>query len=764
MRRFVGGVIRHRRWVLLGCALLTALAAASLSRVKLGSSFAKMFLGENPAFSEYSALAERFGSDQILLIGVDDPEFLTPAGQARLRAALEPVRALPGVARARSVLDAARLEPGPLLPRVVNVAQLAAAEPERADALREALAKDPLAGGLLVGRDGQSHAVVIELTADDERSTADIPVLVGEVLAAFHAQYPPDAVHQAGLPAQVTEVLRQTIQAIAITTPLVALVLLISVWVLFGRPWPALVSLGVAAIAVVWSLGFAVALDRNLHVLTATVPGVILIIAFSDIVHLCSAYLLELDEQETQEQAVLAACSEVGRACLFTSLTTCVGFLCLSLVPVPVFRVLGVVLGFGVGAALLLAVTLVPILFSLLPPPRPLKATAAGPQRLIERGLGVSERLALRRPRTVVLAFAVVAAGAIWGASGLTIETDFNARLTPDNRIRQDGEWFAARFRGVSSAQLYLQAPTPEAARDPAWLAQVLRFQRAAADVPGVESVSSLLDVLTFVHRATPAGQETPDLPDDPRALGPLLQVVLSATPPDELRPLFDAEEGRLRLLVALDGHAMRESAGTCRALEALAAEHGLAQIHATGLLPLFGEFLDEVVRAQQEGLGISIVTIALLMTLGLRSLRVGLVSMVPNLLPLGVVAACLGVAWAQVDSDAISLTFVALGIGVDDTIHFLVRLRFEQRGGGTREAAIQRTFAFAGRGIVITTLILSLGFLPFLLSDYFYMRMLGSLLPLCFVVALLADVLLIPALVQLGWIDFTPKSASSPA
>ena len=127
---------------------------------------------------------------------------------------------------------------------------------------------------------------------------------------------------------------------------------------------------------------------------------------------------------------------------------------------------------------------------------------------------------------------------------------------------------------------------------------------------------------------------------------------------------------------------------------------------------------------------------------------------MLPNLFPLLVVVACLALTWEQVDSDCIALTFVALGIGVDDTIHFLTRLRLEA-GRAEIGEAITRTFAYAGRGIVMTTAILALGFLPLLTSDYFLMRMFGSLLPLCMVVALLADLLLVPAFARLGWLRF---------
>ena len=106
---------------------------------------------------------------------------------------------------------------------------------------------------------------------------------------------------------------------------------------------------------------FAVILDPEINVLLASVPAIAMVICFSDIIHLCSAYLHELGRGFEKDEAILSAASDVGVACLFTSVTTFVGFISLMFVPTPAFRQLGAVLGFGVASALMLALTLVPI-------------------------------------------------------------------------------------------------------------------------------------------------------------------------------------------------------------------------------------------------------------------------------------------------------------------------------------------------------------------------------------------------------------------
>ncbi|HBP20887.1 MAG TPA: hypothetical protein DEA08_24245 [Planctomycetes bacterium] len=763
MEGFVRFILRRRVPILALCALLTLAGVASLSRAVLASSLGELFLGEDPGFARYQVLSERFSSDEILALGISDPELFEPPGTQRLEATVADLRSLSSVRRVYSLLDAAYLEPGPLLPQPRRYLEQALAEPGQADALRERLRADPLVGGLLISRDGQSAAILVELDPAATESAEGIPDLVAEILARVGKRYRAGQVHAAGMPAMVAEVFRQTFWALAVTTPLVGLVLLLSVWALFGRLWPAAVSLGVAAVAVIWTLGVAVAIDPHLNVMMGAVPAVILIISFSDIVHLCSAYLMELGvEGHDKEAAILASATEVGRACLFTSITTFVGFFCLSFLPVPVFRVLGVVLGLGVGVALLLAVTLVPILFSLLPEPAPLRQSGARRglterlQGLLDGALARCERLAVGKPWLVIGGFFLVTLLSIWGASRLRIETDFKARLRPSNPVRQDQEWFLRNFLAADALHVYVKAPSPDQLEDPAWLARVAAFQRAVLQVEGVRGASSVIDALVVLHRATrPLPPPDAGFPEDPRRVSGLLRLAKLAKD-DQLRGVLDQEEGRLRVVVYPAGTGMRTNAEIGREIEALAKQHLSGdEVETTGLMVLFGDFLDVVVAAQQDGLLISCVTIALLMMFGLGSLRVGLVSMLPNLMPLAVLGACLGLFWDAVDSDTIALSYIALGIGVDDTIHFLVRYRLESRRPGPASEAIGRTFSFAGRGIVMTTLILSCGFLPFLISDYFFMRMLGTLLPLCFVVALLADILWIPAMAQVGWLSF---------
>ena len=198
-------------------------------------------------------------------------------------------------------------------------------------------------------------------------------------------------------------------------------------------------------------------------------------------------------------------------------------------------------------------------------------------------------------------------------------------------------------------------------------------------------------------------------------------------------------------------------SYGTGRKVETL-AESLLEQsitVHATGMTSLLGGFLDDIFRGQKRGVLFAVLTIMLMMSLMFKSFKIGLWSMIPNILPLLALGGYVGYFWEATDSDTIIIAMIAIGIGVDDTIHFLTRLKFESARTKDPILAIKQTLHFSGRAMVITTLILAVGFMPFLLSDYFSIRIFGGLLPFTLIVALLADILLVPAMVKLGFIRF---------
>ena len=759
METYIRFVIRHRVAVLAFLAVLTALAGWSLSQGVMATSLGTLFLGESPEYVRYKDRVAEFGGDNLIIIGYESADLLDVEGLDALARAVERIRTLDDVSRVESVLDAAQISGADGAVRITNYADTARGQPAQAGVLLERLRADPLYRDLVVSGDGTAGAVVVELPVDDSRPVEREPLIVAGILEALEAEgFAAEQLHRTGVVSLVAEVMHQAVVNITKIFPATALVLLIVVWLLFRRLWPALITSGVGAISVLWTMGFSVLLDRNINIMVALVPAVMLIVSFSDVIHLCSAYLLECERTDDREEAILRAGTDVGRACLYTSLTTFAGFVSLSLIPAPVFRMMGLVLGFGVATALLLAMTIAPILFSMMPKPRPWRGNRSLVLRGLDHLLGAIQGLALGRPRRVVAGFAIFIAVAVYGTLQVEIDTSFQERLSDDNEVTRDTRWFEDRFAGSGTLEVYVDAPDGRDLLDPETLGAMAAYQDALTALPGVDRATSLVDVLRRVHGAMDPGRPAGELPGDRKRIADYMLLLEMSGEDVGLDRLVDFDRGSGRMILRVEqGMHVRASYDLGRSAEALAATHLPAgsAVEATGAFFLIGGWPDEIIAGQKRGLGLAFLSILVMMAIALRSIGAGLWSMIPNVLPLLVLGGFAGLFWDKTDSDTMAIGMIAIGIGVDDTIHFLMRLRLESQRTDDLQEALRRTFHFSGRAIVITTLVLVAGFSPFLMSDYLTVQYFGNLLPMCLVAALAADLLLVPALATLGLFRF---------
>ncbi len=795
MDRFIQTIIRHPRAALAVWLLLTLAAGSVLTQAVISASMGRLFFGESPAYAAYIDRAQAFGYDEAIVVGVADVDPLAPDTLRRLQQVVRRLRpaataadpdfgdgladdgfgapaappstapaataaplATPELAwirRIHSVLSAERVRRAGDALHVAPYGDAALADPSQAPALLAELTADPLYGGRLVGTGGQHLAVVLELVPNPNRAEERLPRLIDAVLAAFvDAGFARAQLHLVGQPVMMAAMVAQTQRNLQAILPITALVLLGSVFLLFRRLWPALIAGAVAFTGVIWTMAVAVLIDPHISVMHSIAPGVILIVASSDVIHLCSAYLNELGHGRTQTDAIRASASEVGTACVYTSATTFLGFVALSFVPTPVFRQLGVILGAGVAFSLLIAVTVAPACFALMPAPAPWRSgTASTLQRGVDRLLGGAAGLVARRPRAMVAAWGVVLALSVAGLAQLNIETRVADRFGDDDAVTVDKQWFEAAFAPAAQLDLLVDTGHPGGALEGAFVTALAALEARLAERADIEAVFSITDVWTRVHRAlAPPGAPLPTT----REAFAQYALLFELGGADTLAQLMDFERQRVMVSLRLADDGVRAAwrTGLAAADEAQAALGPGITVTPSGILSLVGEWIDAILDGQRRGLAFSFLIIALMMMWALRSPWAGLWSMLPNLLPLLMLAGVVGAAQDATDSDTLVLAMLAIGIGVDDTIHFLVRYRIERQRAPDPQAALVRTFDFAGRAIVMTTVVLTLGFLPFALTDYYSTQVLGTLLPLTLVFALLADVLLVPALALLGPLD----------
>ena len=322
-------------------------------------------------------------------------------------------------------------------------------------------------------------------------------------------------------------------------------------------------------------------------------------------------------------------------------------------------------------------------------------------------------------------------------------------------RIAQS--FFDETFSGSSGFNIYIQTGKKGGVLEEDFFARLMAFEKEVEEHEHVFRMISLVDLMKTTHDGI-VGKGGKVFEPNSNALAQIM-LLLEMPGPESMGDIIDFNRQSIRLtLITKDRGAVAESELRDEIAILSKKYFSKEEVDLLGISPMLGSWIDEIVEGQKTGVFASLFLISILLMFAFRSFRVGLLSMIPNVFPLLAILGFVGFAWEVMDSDTLIILMIAVGIGVDDTIHFLARLKYERDQGAEKHEAIKATFEFAGLGILITTFVFVVGFLPMIQADYFVVEAMGYLLPLCFVAAFLADVLLLPAMIQLGWIDFKQK------
>ena len=767
MERYFAFVLRHRYGTLVCLLLVTVFFVAQYPRGRLATDVTQMFVDDPAIVDRYKRAVREFGSDEIIVVAFDAMDLFTVEGLRRLEQAVQVLEELPEVERALAVVSADRIKGTEDALIVRPYLDGLEETPEGVAALRAELAGHPLYRDLLISRDGQTAAVIIELTVSDGRPSESMVGLCAAIDAVLKAHgIGPQGRHQLGFPVNVAETILASQFNMARVFPLALVTVFLVGWALFRALWPTLLTLGVSMLAVVWVMGFAILISPDVNILVTITPVVILVLSFADVIHLTNTYITTVTDGVPKERAVLQTAADVGPACLFTSLTTMLGFASFASVPAQIMRQFAVVLGFGTGAALFIAVTLVPVLFAIFPAPEPRrKGLAAAHGSPIDRLLRLCETAVHRRPGSIIALSAAVAAACFYTASRLHVEVNFVHRFPPTHPVRVAHEFVQARLANANAAEIIIDTGAPDGVFDPAFLTAVREVQRQVIALPDVDSALTLTDLLAVIHHEMNAGQTPPGALPATRELVAQYILLYSFGGEDDLGRFVNFDRSRIRMAVRLRGNGMQETHDATNAILAI-AERTLppgAHASATGLMVIFGDVLQMLIRMQIRGLMTAAVTITAVFVIAFRSLRVALWAMVANFLPLLMFLGTIHWFDDHFDTDYIVIACVCLGIAVDDTIHFLNRYRLELRHtGGRVDESLHRTFEHTGKPIVQTTLIIILGFGAFNFCSYAIARAFGLMLGCTLVWALLADLLLLPVLIRAGLLRMAGTRASA--
>ncbi|MDB4433179.1 efflux RND transporter permease subunit [bacterium] len=524
---------------------------------------------------------------------------------------------------------------------------------------------------------------------------------------------------------------------------------------LFRRPSGTLLPLFVVLLSLLTTLGLVPLMGISIQLPTQILPAFLMAVGVGDSVHILAIFYQQLRRGMGKEDAVAFSLGHSGLAVLMTTATTAgalLSFVAAELAPI---ARLGILAPIGVTLALIYTLALLPALLAVFPI-REDRPGASAPMAFLDRLLVGFGNLSTRRPWAVVAVFSAVLIWAALGAAQLRFSHNPLGWFPTDHELPRDTLLLNRELRGAITMEVLFDTGRENGLQDPALLRDLDEIEKLNETLRQgdiyVGKTISLVDILKEINQAL--NENRPEFYAIPRDRLLVAQELLlfENSGSDDLEDVVDSQfrVGRMTLkLPWTDAIAYPDF------IETVKRRYGeivgdAAEITVTGRVPLLSRTFKALVRSMARSYVIAFLVIAPLMILLLASFKWGLVSMIPNLTPILITLGVMG--WFDFPLDGFTLLIgsVAIGLAVDDTIHFMHNFRRNyDRGGSAREAVLE-TLQTTGQALLFTTLVLCTGFFIFMLGTMRSVFAFGFLTGLALALAFLADVALASALVTL--------------
>lgn len=752
-KAFFDSVIRLR-WLVILCTLLLVAAIGSGGRFLVFSNDYRMFFSEeNPQLRAFEALQDTYTKNDNVLFVVAPKD-----GRVFTRETLSTVEWLtneswqiPYSIRVDSVTNFQHTsaDGDDLLVRDLVMDAHEFSDPELREAERVAV-NEPLLRDRLVSPSAHVTGVNVTIQLPGQKLTEvpEVTAFVRDLAAQVEARDPNIDIRLTGMVIMNNAFPEASIEDMRTLYPVMFLFILAVLWFMLKSVSAMIGTALVIVLTVVCTMGMTGWLGIEMSPPTTSAPVMVMTLAVADCVHILVIYLHGL-RTGMDKAAAMKESLRINLAPVFlTSLTTAIGFLSLNFSDAPPFRNLGNMAAMGVTAAFVLSVTLLPALMMLLP-----VKVKQGPEhegRMMSR----LAEFVIRRRKALFWGMALVILGLVAQLPRNELNDVFVEYFDESVPFRADTEFATENLTGIYLVEYSLATDGEAKVSDPEFLRTVEAFAQWYRQQPGVMHVNSITDIMKRLnknlHGDDPGWYRLPE--NNELSAQYLLLYEFSLPFGLDLNNQINVSKTATRLTVTMETVSTEE----LLALEARAQqwmrENAPASFAVDGASPtiMFANIGHRNIRSMLKGSTIALIVISVILLIALRSVRIGTLSLVPNLTPIGMAFGLWGMMVGQIGLALSVVAGMTIGIVVDDTVHFLSKyVRAQRERGLNSQDAIRYAFDTVGAALVVTTLVLVVGFGILALSTFELNASMGLLTAITIGIALIADFLFLPPLLM---------------
>ena len=732
----------HPKLVLLLLVLITAAAAPLLERLHYDISAQSLITKSSPAWDAYQRMLEEFGSDSTVIILMSDEKLYTRDKLLKIREVLKKLEALPFVKASSSLFNA---------PNVKEVDGYIQAKPfleelpktleEARKLIDEALA-NPLVERNLVSPDRRTMA--INLSIDESQSQPGHDKLVTDAIeeALQPLKSELDTVFQmsaAFVREQISEQLQVDQRYIL---PASLLVLIVVLGMSMGRLNCSIVPMSTSIISIVLTLAFMAWMEIPMNVLNSIIPALLIVIGSTEDVHLMSEYHIGIRQGLTRDEAVARLPAHQSMAVLLAFITTFAGFVSITVNDIDMLSQFGWLVSLGLFINFVVTALFVPAYLRLF------GGTGKGleERNLYQKLSGALFSVVMRFKKTTLLLVLLVAGYYAWGAQYLQVNNNTLAYFAENSPVVQRAEQIHQKLSGMQTFSIVLESPVEGTFQKVKYLEEMARIQDFIASRKLFDKSFSFADFIKLTHQVMDETDQ-PELPDEDELVQVYMEFVQFDVVKAYVTPGYDAARILVRHNVG-DSSVLKKEFAAIRSFIEEYLKSPL-KITLTGDSVLNSDAADAMATGQIQSLLLMVVVILLLVSLLFIDLRAGVIALIPNLFPVVVLFGVMGYYGIPLDTGTTMVAVIAIGICVDDTIHFLSRYHANTRGTSDVVEALRLTLEHEATPITTTSIALALGFATLMLSSFRPVVYFGALSSLVMILAMFSTFILTPVLLS---------------
>ncbi len=749
-------VIRRRWWVLAATLLVAIVAASGMRFLGFSTDYRVFFSNENPQLAAFEALQNVYTkSDNVLFVlKPGSGDIFSPDTLNAVRALTDEAWMLPFATRVDSVTNFQRsFAEGDdfivedLVPKKGAITQ------DRISTVHQVALSEPLLLNRLVSADGSTTGVAVTLTMPGKDSNEPVPVMAAarKLAAKIRAEYP-----------DLTLVLTGTVplnQAFSdaghddleTLIPLMYGALVLVMFVLLRSIPGTMATVVVIGLSAATALGLAGWAGLMLTPPSVVAPTIILTIAIADSIHILITMFNQMRDGVSKRDSLVESLRINFQPIFLTSLTTVIGFLSLNFSDAPPFRDLGNITATGTAAAWVFSILFLPAAMAILP----LNVRPRGGKRGDFHAMESMANFVIGHRKALLGGMFVLVAGLGALIPRIELNDQFVNYFDETIQFRIDTDFAMKNLSGIYQLQYSVSSGSSGGISDPKYLNDLDAFSAWLNSQPEVVHVQTMADIMKRLNRNLHGDDPSwYRLPDDRQLAAQYLLLYEMSLPYGlDLNNMINVDKSATQVIATLRNVSTKQAQNLIRRADDWVKDNFPPEIRpeAAGPFVMFAYISKRNIEGMLIGTTLALFLISGCLILALRSLKLGLVSLAPNLVPAVMAFGIWAVMVGQVSVASSVVAATSLGIIVDATVHFLSKYRRARRQHGeSPEGAIRYAFTTVGTALWVTSTILVVGFAVLSLSAFELNQSLGLLTAITLVCALAADFLLLPAILLL--------------